>query len=357
MRATNDAGRLVLHRDGQPDSIAPFPERSTGELLAEELRRLDDDHTYADALGTVTGVDRSQRSPEPAGAHLERSGARRRSGELMATTRARRVVVAPSAEQLSDDVAGRLVATLVAAQAVRPLAFLAVTAGGILEQVLRALARLPVATRSTGRGSACGGPTNASSPADSPDRNDRPAFAALFDQVAARPGQHPPDAGRRTGRYGDDVDAAAAAYAAELAGGRAGDAGSRRRRPALRRRSCSASARTGTARRCSRSIRRTRETRRVGHRRAQLAQAAADPDLVHLPRPRCGQRGLVHRLRQRQGRSGRDGAARARAGCRCPQPGRAGRYRTLWLIDRDAAAELPASIYSPHAGSVTRERV
>jgi glucose-6-phosphate dehydrogenase assembly protein OpcA len=56
MRATNDAGRLLLQRDGQPDSIAPFPERSTGELLAEELRRLDTDQTYAEALGTVTGV-------------------------------------------------------------------------------------------------------------------------------------------------------------------------------------------------------------------------------------------------------------------------------------------------------------
>jgi glucose-6-phosphate dehydrogenase assembly protein OpcA len=56
MRATNDAGRLVLQRDGQPDSIAPFPVRPTGELLAEELRRLDTDATYAEALGTVTGV-------------------------------------------------------------------------------------------------------------------------------------------------------------------------------------------------------------------------------------------------------------------------------------------------------------
>jgi glucose-6-phosphate dehydrogenase assembly protein OpcA len=54
MRATNDAGRLVLQRDGQPDSIAPFPERSTGELLAEELRRLDIDETYADALSNIT---------------------------------------------------------------------------------------------------------------------------------------------------------------------------------------------------------------------------------------------------------------------------------------------------------------
>ena len=67
MRATNDAGRLLLQRDGQPDSISPFPERSTGELLAEELRRLDTDQTYAEALGTVTGVYRPERTARASG--------------------------------------------------------------------------------------------------------------------------------------------------------------------------------------------------------------------------------------------------------------------------------------------------
>ncbi|HSY15841.1 MAG TPA: glucose-6-phosphate dehydrogenase assembly protein OpcA [Jatrophihabitantaceae bacterium] len=51
-----DGNRLVLRRDGQPDSFAPFPDRSPGELLAEELRRLDHDKTYAQALSTVTDV-------------------------------------------------------------------------------------------------------------------------------------------------------------------------------------------------------------------------------------------------------------------------------------------------------------
>ncbi len=54
--AKDDGGRLVLQRTEQPDSIAPFPERSVGDLLAEELRRLDHDPTYAEALGAVTGV-------------------------------------------------------------------------------------------------------------------------------------------------------------------------------------------------------------------------------------------------------------------------------------------------------------
>jgi glucose-6-phosphate dehydrogenase assembly protein OpcA len=56
IRAGEDNGRLILHREGQPDSIAPFAERGLGDLLAEELRRLDDDRIFADALSSVTGV-------------------------------------------------------------------------------------------------------------------------------------------------------------------------------------------------------------------------------------------------------------------------------------------------------------
>jgi|SRR5579859_4280258 len=52
--ALHQGSRLVVQRTGTPDSIAPFPDRSVGELLAEELRRLDVDEVYAEALGTVT---------------------------------------------------------------------------------------------------------------------------------------------------------------------------------------------------------------------------------------------------------------------------------------------------------------
>ena len=55
-RARLEGSNLVLHREGQQDSCMPFAERSLGELLAEELRRLDHDHVYAEALSTVTGV-------------------------------------------------------------------------------------------------------------------------------------------------------------------------------------------------------------------------------------------------------------------------------------------------------------
>ncbi|MCU1659838.1 MAG: Glucose-6-phosphate dehydrogenase subunit [Pseudonocardiales bacterium] len=56
IKAIQDGTQLILRREGTPDSIAPFPERSLGELLAEELRRLDADEIYADALGTVCDV-------------------------------------------------------------------------------------------------------------------------------------------------------------------------------------------------------------------------------------------------------------------------------------------------------------
>ena len=51
----NENYKLIMTRPGQMDSIAPFPNRSTGDVLAEELRRLDVDEPYAQALGAVTG--------------------------------------------------------------------------------------------------------------------------------------------------------------------------------------------------------------------------------------------------------------------------------------------------------------
>jgi glucose-6-phosphate dehydrogenase assembly protein OpcA len=65
VRLTNEGYKLVMHREGQVDSIAPFPARSTGDLMAEELRRLDPDEPYADALGAVTG--QSDLNERPAG--------------------------------------------------------------------------------------------------------------------------------------------------------------------------------------------------------------------------------------------------------------------------------------------------
>ena len=50
-----DGRTATLSRTGQPDRQLPLPRRDLGDLLAEELRRLDADETYAEALGTVAG--------------------------------------------------------------------------------------------------------------------------------------------------------------------------------------------------------------------------------------------------------------------------------------------------------------
>lgn len=54
LEALREETRIVVRRTGQQDSIVPFVDRQLGELVAEELRRLDPDQTYARALGTVT---------------------------------------------------------------------------------------------------------------------------------------------------------------------------------------------------------------------------------------------------------------------------------------------------------------
>jgi glucose-6-phosphate dehydrogenase assembly protein OpcA len=46
----------LLKRTGQADRTLPLPRRVLGELLAEELRRLDPDEPYAEALEAATGT-------------------------------------------------------------------------------------------------------------------------------------------------------------------------------------------------------------------------------------------------------------------------------------------------------------
>lgn len=51
----SDGRTATLSHTGQPDRSMPLPRRDLGDLLAEELRRLDADGPYADALGATTG--------------------------------------------------------------------------------------------------------------------------------------------------------------------------------------------------------------------------------------------------------------------------------------------------------------
>ena len=59
-----DGQTAVLSHTGHPDRTLPLPRRQLGDLLAEELQRLDADETYAEALEAVTGTTGlSNRSP------------------------------------------------------------------------------------------------------------------------------------------------------------------------------------------------------------------------------------------------------------------------------------------------------
>ena len=61
-----DGRMATLIRSGQPDRQMPLGRRDLGDLLAEELRRLEVDVVYAEALAAATGTtdDLCQRSPE-----------------------------------------------------------------------------------------------------------------------------------------------------------------------------------------------------------------------------------------------------------------------------------------------------
>jgi glucose-6-phosphate dehydrogenase assembly protein OpcA len=57
VRITADRrGGALLSQPLRPDATVPLPERALGELLSEELRHLDPDEPYSDALEAATGV-------------------------------------------------------------------------------------------------------------------------------------------------------------------------------------------------------------------------------------------------------------------------------------------------------------
>jgi hypothetical protein len=49
-------GGAVISQPFRPDTTVALPDRVLGDLLSEELRRLDPDEPYSDALETATGV-------------------------------------------------------------------------------------------------------------------------------------------------------------------------------------------------------------------------------------------------------------------------------------------------------------
>ncbi|MEO8888581.1 MAG: 6-phosphogluconolactonase [Jatrophihabitantaceae bacterium] len=243
-------------------------------------------------------------------------------------------VVEESADALAASIAARLIAALTAALSVRPVAHLVLTGGGILEQVMRAVVDSPARDSLDWSRMHIWWGDERFVPSDSDDRNDKAAFAAFLGALPLDPAlvHRMPASG---GEWGEDVDAAAAAYAAELA----------------------AAAEDGDLPRFDVLLLGLGPD---GH----CASLFPDSPGVHeellsvigvhdSPKPPPLRMSLTFRTLDAaselwliaSGPGKAQAVARALGGAskfEVPSAGPRGREHTLWLIDRDAASELPA---------------
>ena len=251
------------------------------------------------------------------------------------------VHVAESAGALAADVASRLVPALARAQQAHGRAALALTAGSIMERVWTALAADPVARDVDWARVDVFWGDERFVPAGSDDRNDAPAERLLFgsEPFASAVRYSMPASGAE---FGDDLDAAAAGYAATL-----------------------------------RSARRADDTADVpsfdvvllgigpdGHCCSLFPDHPSSSDLTDQSVPVISVRDspkppplrisfsfdTLNTAREIwvvvSGSGKAEAAARALAGAdrtAVPSAGAQGRERTLWLLDRDAAARLVRS--------------
>ncbi len=125
------------------------------------------------------------------------------------------VLVAPDHESLAAVVAARVITGLIDALAARPVAHLCLTGGTIGTDSLAAVTASPAHTAVEWSRVHIWWSDERFEPTGDPLRNETGARAALLDHVPLNPAHvHPMPA--PGGSLGDDVDAAAAAYAAEL---------------------------------------------------------------------------------------------------------------------------------------------
>jgi 6-phosphogluconolactonase len=246
------------------------------------------------------------------------------------------VVVHDSADVLAAQTADRVVSVLGAAVEQAGEAHLAVTGGGILEQVLTALAER--AASLSWRNVHVWWGDERYVPADSDERNDVPAMRLLFDRVdvdAAKLHRMPSaDAG-----FGDDVDAAADSYAAELA--RATDGAADGAVPAFD----VVLLGVGPDGHCASLF--------PGHPGTRVLDASVigvrnspkpPPTRLSLTFPALDAAKQVWFVASGSGKA--EAVAKAVGGApreEVPSAGPRGRDRTLWLVDRDAATQLDGS--------------
>jgi 6-phosphogluconolactonase len=252
-------------------------------------------------------------------------------------TAAPEVVIDDSAAELATAVAARVVATLGAALAERPEAHLVITGGSILEKVFAALAAPPARAGLDWERVHVWWGDERYVPADSDERNDKPACAALFDLVpvdTAKLHRMPAaDAG-----FGDDVEAAADSYAAELAA--AVPAGSADAVPVFDvallglgpdGHCCSLFPHHPGLQELDASVIAVHDSPKPPPTRLSFTFTALDATRE------------IWFIASGDGKA--EAVARALGGAdreEVPSAGPKGREKTLWLVDRDAAAKLPA---------------
>jgi 6-phosphogluconolactonase len=246
------------------------------------------------------------------------------------------LIVEAAAAELAATVASRLIDTLVAAQAARPLAFLAVTAGSIIEDGFRAVRDHPARDSVDWSRVSLWWGDERFVPADSPDRNDLPAFEALFGSVALTP-ENTHRMPASDGPFGADAEAAAAAYAADLAAavpaGQDGDV------PAFD----VVLLGLGPDGHCA-SLFPNHPGTLVTDRSVLAVHNSPKPppDRLSLSFPALDAANEIWFVAAGTGKA--DAVALAHSGADrtvVPSAGPHGRERTLWLIDQDAASKLP----------------
>lgn len=261
------------------------------------------------------------------------------------------IVVEPSADVLAENTAGLLVATLVAAQSVRTVAHLVLTGGGILEQVMRTLRNLPGGDTVDWRRVHIWWADERYVASDSDERNDKAAFAALLAALPLDPAlvHRMPAA---DSEFGDDVAAAARAYARGLAAAVRPDqlqsAGGAADVPHFD----VVLLGIGPDGHCASLF---------PQQPGVYEQEASVIAVRNAPKPPPTRLSFTFRALDAanevwfiaSGASKAHAVAMALGGAgrvQVPAAGPRGRHRTLWLIDRAAAAELPDNLYRPPVG-------
>ena len=245
------------------------------------------------------------------------------------------VHVEPSADALADRTADRVVSVLGAAVRQTGEAHLVLTGGGILEQVLAALGRRGPALEWSRVHIWWGDERYV--PADSDERNDLPALRLLFDLVEIDPAKlhrmPAADAG-----FGDDVESAAESYAAELA--RAVPGAGDGALPAFD----VVLLGVGPDGHCASLFPGHPGTRVLDTSVIAVRDSPKPPPIrLSLTFPALDAAKEVWFVAAGSGKA--EAVARALGGApreEVPSAGPRGRNRTLWLIDKEAAANLPS---------------